>query len=93
MVTGVDGAEELAAVDPFTAEIVRYKLEGIANEMCTTMLRSAFSPIVKEGRDASACLFTPTWGSLRSRADPDPFGDADSGSRRNPAFLSAAHNE
>ena len=65
MVTGVDGAEELAAaVDPFTAEIVRYKLEGIANEMCTTMLRSAFSPIVKEGRDASACLFTPTGESL-----------------------------
>ena len=50
-------------VDPFTAEVVRYKLEGIANEMCTTMLRSAFSPIVKEGRDASASLFTP-----RSRA-------------------------
>lgn len=51
-------------VDPFTAEVVRYKLEGIANEMCTTMLRSAFSPIVKEGRDASACLFTPQGSSL-----------------------------
>jgi N-methylhydantoinase B/oxoprolinase/acetone carboxylase alpha subunit len=47
-------------VDPVTAEIVRYKLEGIANEMNTTILRSAFSPIVKEGRDASASIFTPT---------------------------------
>ena len=53
-----------AVVDPFTAEIVRYKLEGIADEMCTTMLRSAFSPIVKEGRDASASLFTPNGDSL-----------------------------
>ena len=52
------------SVDPFTAEVVRYKLEGIANEMCTTILRSAFSPIVKEGRDASACLFTPEGSSL-----------------------------
>src|SRR4051812_42007872 len=47
------------AVDPVTAEIVRYKLEGIANEMNATTLRSAFSPIVKEGRDASASIFTP----------------------------------
>ncbi len=52
------------AVDPFTAEVVRYKLEGIANEMCTTILRSAFSPIVKEGRDASASLFTPEGDAL-----------------------------
>lgn len=59
-----DGQSSSMAVDPFTAEVVRYKLEGIANEMCTTMLRSAFSPIVKEGRDASACLFTPQGASL-----------------------------
>ena len=59
MSVAVMDAELAAGPDPFTAEVVRYKLEGIANEMCTTMLRSAFSPIVKEGRDASACLFTP----------------------------------
>src|SRR5215216_2522871 len=53
-----------AMVDPFTTEIVRYKLEGVANEMCTTMLRSSFSPIVKEGRDASASLFTPAGDAL-----------------------------
>ena len=34
------------------------KLEGIANEMESTLLRSSFSPIVKEGLDASAALFT-----------------------------------
>lgn len=46
------------AVDPVTLEVVRNKLDGIANEMQSTLLRSAFSPIVKEGMDCSAALFT-----------------------------------
>ncbi|MGE0314471.1 MAG: hydantoinase B/oxoprolinase family protein [Lautropia sp.] len=45
-------------VDPITLEVVRNKLEGIANEMQLTLLHSAFSPIVKEGMDCSAALFT-----------------------------------
>ena len=45
-------------LDPITVEVVRNKLEGIANEMESTLLRSSFSPIVKEGLDASASLFT-----------------------------------
>lgn len=45
-------------LDPITVEVTRYKLEGIANEMQSTLLRSSFSPIVKEGLDASAGLFT-----------------------------------
>jgi N-methylhydantoinase B/oxoprolinase/acetone carboxylase alpha subunit len=45
-------------IDPITVEVVRHKLEGIANEMQSTLLRSSFSPIVKEGLDASASLFT-----------------------------------
>ena len=44
-------------LDPITIDIVRYKLDGIANEMQSTLLRSSFSPIVKEGLDASASLF------------------------------------
>jgi N-methylhydantoinase B len=46
-------------LDPITVEVVRHKLDGIANEMQSTLLRSSFSPIVKEGLDASASLFTP----------------------------------
>ena len=46
------------AADPITLEVVRNKLDGIANEMQSTLVRSAFSPIVKEGLDASASLFT-----------------------------------
>src|SRR5918999_1446115 len=47
-----------AQLDPITVEVVRHKLEGIANEMESTLLRSSFSPIVKEGLDASAALFS-----------------------------------
>jgi N-methylhydantoinase B/oxoprolinase/acetone carboxylase alpha subunit len=45
-------------VDPITVEVIRNKLEGIANEMELTLLKSSFSPIVKEGLDTSASLFT-----------------------------------
>jgi len=45
------------ALDPITVDITRYKLDGIANEMQSTLLRSSFSPIVREGLDASAALF------------------------------------
>ena len=45
-------------LDPIAVEVIRNKLEGIANEMQYSLLRSAFSPIVKEGLDASASLFT-----------------------------------
>jgi N-methylhydantoinase B len=45
-------------IDPITLEVLRNKLDGIANEMQLTLVRSAFSAIVKEGLDASASLFT-----------------------------------
>lgn len=51
-------------LDPITLEVVRNKLEGIANEMESTLLRSSFSPIVREGLDASASLFTIEGESL-----------------------------
>src|SRR5947208_7350781 len=45
-------------LDMITVEVVRHKLDGIATEMESTLLRSSFSPIVREGLDASASLFT-----------------------------------
>ena len=50
--------DKTGALDPVTVEVVRNKLDGIANEMELTLLKSSFSPIVKEGLDASASLFT-----------------------------------
>lgn len=55
---------EREQLDPITVEVVRNKLEGIANEMEMTLLKSSFSPIVKEGLDASASLFTPDGTTL-----------------------------
>ena len=46
------------SLDPITLEVSRHKLDGIADEMQQTLLRASFSPIVKEGLDASAALFT-----------------------------------
>lgn len=45
-------------IDPITLEVVRNKLDGIVEEMQLTLVRSAFSSIVKEGLDATATLFT-----------------------------------
>jgi N-methylhydantoinase B/oxoprolinase/acetone carboxylase alpha subunit len=53
-----------SGLDPITVEVTRHKLDGIANEMQSTLLRSSFSPIVKEGLDASAGLFTADGATL-----------------------------
>jgi N-methylhydantoinase B len=45
------------AVDPILLEVLRNRLDAIADEMELTLLKSAASPIVKEGLDASAALF------------------------------------
>ena len=44
--------------DPVTLEVLRHRLDKIAEEMQATLLKSSCSPIVKEGLDASASLFT-----------------------------------
>lgn len=43
--------------DPALQEVVRYRLTAIADEMEHTLLRAAYSSIVKEGLDASAAIF------------------------------------
>lgn len=44
-------------VDPVTLEVIHHRLESIANEMEDALLKSAFSPIVKEMRDGSSAIF------------------------------------
>lgn len=56
--SGSQAVRSGSSLDPITVEVVRNKLDGIANEMELTLLKSSFSPIVKEGLDASASLFT-----------------------------------
>jgi N-methylhydantoinase B len=60
-----------ATIDPITLEVVRNKLESISNEMQFTLLHCAFSPLVKEGMDCSAALFTPQ-GEVLAQATAIP---------------------
>lgn len=48
---------QLAKLDPITLEVVRNKLDDIADEMEVTLLKSSHSAIVKEALDASAAIF------------------------------------
>ena len=44
-------------LDPITLEVVRNKLDAVADEMEITLLKSSHSAIVKEALDASAAIF------------------------------------
>jgi N-methylhydantoinase B len=60
------------AIDPVLLEVLRNRLEAIADEMELTLLKSAASPIVKEGLDASAALFS-TRGETIAQAAAIPI--------------------
>jgi len=49
-----DGAGDL---DPITLEILRNQLESVAEEMGQVLIRSAYSPNIKERQDCSTALF------------------------------------
>jgi N-methylhydantoinase B len=67
--------EVLTALDPILMEVVRYKLESIAEEMQSSLVRGSFSPIVKEANDASCCLFTTDGTTVaQSRSNPSHLG-------------------
>src|SRR5207247_10164152 len=64
--------EGLMAIDPILLEVLRNRLDAIADEMELTLLKSAASPIVKEGLDASAALFN-THGETIAQAAAIPI--------------------
>src|SRR5438477_12964428 len=47
------------SVDAIVLEVARNRLTAIADEMELSLLRAAYSTIVKEGLDASAAVFDP----------------------------------
>jgi len=47
------------SLDIITLEVVRNRLEAIAQEMQNTLIRSAFSVTLKEGADCSCAIFSP----------------------------------
>ncbi len=54
--------------DPITLEVIRNRLNVIADEMELTLLKSAFSPVIKEALDASAALFDSNGRTLAQAA-------------------------
>lgn len=59
------------SIDLITLEVLRNKFDVIADAMEITLLRSSYSPIVKEGLDASAALFN-TRGETIAQATSIP---------------------
>ncbi len=49
--------ETAPEIDPVTLEVLRNQLEGVAEEMGRTLIRSAYSPNIKERQDCSTALF------------------------------------
>ena len=58
-------------LDPVTLEILRHRLEGIAEEMGQVLIRGAYSPNVKERQDCSTALFDAD-GRLIAQAEHIP---------------------
>jgi N-methylhydantoinase B len=59
-------------VDPFTLEVIRNRLDVIAEEMQLSLLRSAYSTIIKEALDASCAIFDKT-GEQLAQATASPI--------------------
>jgi len=59
------------SLDPITLSVLRSALAGIADEMGTVLVRSAYSSNIKERRDCSAALFDVA-GRLVAQAEHIP---------------------
>lgn len=59
------------AIDPITLEVLRHALLGIAEEMNANLVRTAYSPNIKERRDCSSALFDPQ-GRMIAQAESIP---------------------
>lgn len=59
-------------MDPITLEVVRHRLQGIADEMQLTQVNASFSSAVKEAADAAASLFLPD-GTVLAQSASIPF--------------------
>lgn len=46
----------MSSVDPITTEIIRNAFVAIASDMNATLIRSAFTPVIYEGKDCSVAL-------------------------------------
>ncbi|MFW6048946.1 MAG: hydantoinase B/oxoprolinase family protein [Candidatus Bipolaricaulota bacterium] len=59
------------SVDPVTLEVLRNAFEMIAEEMSANLIRTSYSPNIKERKDSSCALFDPS-GDLVAQAENIP---------------------
>ena len=55
--------------DPIVMEVINNRLQSIANEMEDSLLKMAFSVIVKEMKDASTAIFDAKGRRAQCRAN------------------------
>lgn len=58
-------------IDPVTLEVLRNRLEMVAEEMSANLIRASYSPNIKERKDASCAIFDAQ-GRLIAQADNVP---------------------
>lgn len=58
-------------IDPIALEVLRHALASVAEEMNANLVRSSYSPNIKERRDCSSALFTAD-GELVAQAESIP---------------------
>jgi N-methylhydantoinase B len=46
-------------IDPITTEVISHRLAAAADEMMATLVKTAYSPNIKERRDCSVAIFDP----------------------------------
>lgn len=61
----------MSGIDPITLEVLRHALASVAEEMNANLIRSAYSPNIKERRDCSSALFD-AHGELVAQAESIP---------------------
>jgi len=59
------------SIDPITLEVLRHALTSVAEEMNANLIRSAYSPNIKERRDCSSAIFDAS-GQMIAQAESIP---------------------
>jgi N-methylhydantoinase B len=65
------GDDDAAGIDPVTLEVLRNAFEAVAEEMNAALVRTGYSPNIKERRDCSTALFDAD-GEMVAQAETMP---------------------
>ena len=54
---GRESELKCTAVDPITTEVIGHRFAAASDEMMATLVKTSYSPNIKERRDCSAAIF------------------------------------